>query len=388
MSDPTQWQAPSGGGWAPPPAPTGWAPPQAQSAPPQYGQRTAPQPGPGGSGWTPPPKPGLIPLRPLDFGTLLGASFQVLRRNPKPMFGFTVLLTGLTTLIGLGVTGTVAFFAFSRIDAAAPDDVDLVTAGSIGSIVVASLVPMVLSMLAFAVLQGIVTLEVARGSLGERNRLPQLWRLAKGRVGALIGWSALVLAAGVVGLAAIAGVIALGAALGGGVGAAVGIAIALLLGLGMVVLAAWIGTKLSFVPSALVLERRSLRDALRRSWSLTGGAFWRILGIQLLVAVIVQTALSIVTAPLSFILGIASALIAPNGELGPGAAIAIGAYVLTIVVTIIASSIGYVMQCSVVALLYLDRRMRTEGLDLVLQRTVDARAAGHEAQDPFAHEVR
>ncbi len=386
MSDPTQWQAPSGGGWAPPSAPAGWEPPQGPP-PPRYGPSAA-QPGPGSGGWTPPPKPGLIPLRPLDFGTLLGASFQVLRRNPKPMFGFTVLLTGLTTLVGLAVTGAVAFFAFLRIDAAAPEDVDLVTAGSIGSIVVASLVPMVLSMLAFAVLQGIVTLEVARGALGERNRLPQLWRLAKGRVGALVGWSALVLAAGVVGLAAIAGVIALGAVLGGGVGVAVGIAIALVLGLGMVVLAAWVGTKLSFVPSALMLERRTLRDALRRSWSLTAGAFWRILGIQLLVSFIVQTALSIVTAPLSFILGMASALIAPNGEVGPAAAIAIGVYVLTIVLTIVASSIGYVMQCSVVALLYLDRRMRTEGLDLVLQRTVDARAAGREAEDPFAPEAR
>ncbi|GMA27974.1 glycerophosphoryl diester phosphodiesterase membrane domain-containing protein [Arenivirga flava] len=380
MSDPTQWQAPSGAGWAPPSAPAGWAPPQEPSLP--------PRPGPAGSGWTPPPKPGLIPLRPLDFGTLLGASFQVLRRNPKPMFGFTVLLTGLTTLIGLAVTGTVAFFAIGRIDAATAEDVDLVTAGSIGSIIVAALVPMVLSMLAFAVLQGIVTLEVARGSLGERNRLPQLWRLAKGRVGALIGWSALVLAVGVLGLVAVAGVIALGAALGGAVGAAVGIAIAVVLGLGMVVLAAWLGTKLSFVPSALVLERRTLREALHRSWSLTAGAFWRILGIQLLVSFIVQTAVSIVTTPLSFIVGMASALIAPNGELGPGAAIAIGAYVLTIVLTIIASSVGYVMQCSVVALLYLDRRMRTEGLDLVLQRTVDARAAGREAEDPFMPEVR
>jgi len=382
VSDPTQWQSPAGSGWAPPAAPNGWAPPQGEGPAPQYGQY-APQPAPGNSGWTPPPKPGLIPLRPLDIGTLLGASFQVLRRNPKPMFGFTVLLTGLTSLVGIGVTGVVTFFALGRIESAPADELDLILAGSIGSIVLSALVPMVLSTLAFAILQGVVTLEVARGSLGEKNRLPELWRLAKGRVGALVGWSALLLLAGLLGIGAVAGVIALGAVLGGAVGTAIGIGIALLLGVGMLVLAAWIGTKLSFVPSALMLERRTLRDAIRRSWSLTNGAFWRILGVQLLVSAIVQTAVSIITMPLSLVASIAPALIAPNGEVGPGLIIAGVVYVLSIVLTIIASSIAYVMQCSVVALLFIDRRMRVEGLDLVLQRYVDARAAGREAEDPF-----
>lgn len=387
MSDPTQWQSPSGGGWAPPSGPSGWAPPQSEQPAPQYGQY-APQPGAGQGGWTPPPKPGLIPLRPLDIGTLLGASFQVLRRNPKPMFGFTVLITGVTSLIGLAVTGVVTFFAIGRIESAPADEVDLILAGSIGAIVVSALVPLVLSTLAFAILQGVVTLEVARASLGERNRLPQLWALARGRIGALVGWSALVLLAGVLGIGVVAGVIALGAVLGGAVGTVIGVVIALLLGLGMLVLAVWIGTKLTFVPSALMLERRTLGDAFKRSWSLTNGAFWRVLGVQLLVSFIVQTAVSIITMPLSLVASIAPALIAPNGEVGAGLVVAGVVYILSIVLTIIASSIAYVMQCSAIALLFIDRRMRTEGLDLTMQRYVDARAAGREAEDPFGAPAR
>ena len=43
-------------------------------------RRVAPPPGRGR--WTPPPKPGLLPLRPMGFGTLLWAPFRTLRRNP------------------------------------------------------------------------------------------------------------------------------------------------------------------------------------------------------------------------------------------------------------------------------------------------------------------
>jgi hypothetical protein len=86
VTDSTSWQPPAG--TTPPAAPSPYAPPS--PAPQQPGW--AP-PGPP-AGWTPPPKPGLIPLRPLTFGTLLGASFQVLRRNPRPTFGFSLLVTG------------------------------------------------------------------------------------------------------------------------------------------------------------------------------------------------------------------------------------------------------------------------------------------------------
>ncbi|MCU1513934.1 MAG: hypothetical protein JWO10_1024, partial [Microbacteriaceae bacterium] len=102
MSDNGQWQSP--GGPVPPfagyaPAPTG-----------------TPAAGQGNQGWTPPPKPGLIPLRPLDLGTILGAAFRVLRRNPKPTFGAALLIQGIAYFVIIVAVGLVTFFAFSRLD--------------------------------------------------------------------------------------------------------------------------------------------------------------------------------------------------------------------------------------------------------------------------------
>ena len=102
MTDDTAWQAP-GGAPVPSAAPPPVAPPGPVYGPPQpappYGP---PQPAPVAvgttPGWTPPPKPGLIPLRPLDLGTLLGASFRTLRRNPRPTFGMALLVQGIVSV--------------------------------------------------------------------------------------------------------------------------------------------------------------------------------------------------------------------------------------------------------------------------------------------------
>ena len=99
MTDNNVWQPPSGPA-NPPPAGVAGAPAPTPSpygvGAPQYGERL---PGGAAPGWTPPPKPGLIPLRPLAFGTLLGAAFQVMRRNPRPTFGIALLLNGLVMLL-------------------------------------------------------------------------------------------------------------------------------------------------------------------------------------------------------------------------------------------------------------------------------------------------
>ena len=44
---------------------------------------------------------------------MLGAAFQVLRRNPRPMFGFSLALTGLIFVVTLVVVGLVSFFSLS-----------------------------------------------------------------------------------------------------------------------------------------------------------------------------------------------------------------------------------------------------------------------------------
>ncbi|CAN5216404.1 hypothetical protein BH11ACT4_BH11ACT4_02470 [soil metagenome] len=374
MSESTSWQPPAGSGATPPPPSSPFSP--ASGAPGPVTQGTP--------GWTPPPKPGLIPLRPLTLGVLLGAAFQVLRRNPRPTFGFALLVTGLVTILGLVVVGLVTFFALARTVTATEADAATLGAGSVAMIILSGLVPVVLSIVASAVLQGVISLEVARGTVGEKLRLPGLWRAARGRIGALIGWSLLLTAAVIVALAVIGVLIGLIVAFGGTVGIVIGVLLGLLAGAIALVLAVWLGTKLSLVPSALMLERLPLRDAVRRSWSLTTGYFWRTFGILLLVVFIVQTVAGVITTPLSVLLGLGAGLINPNGDQTGLIIAGIVLYALTIIVSVVFGAIASVVQSATPALIYIDLRMRKEGLDLELSHFVEARQAGDATvTDPY-----
>ncbi|MBX3099032.1 MAG: glycerophosphoryl diester phosphodiesterase membrane domain-containing protein [Salinibacterium sp.] len=341
---------------------------------------------PGGQpGWTPPPRPGLIPLRPLAFGTLLGASFQVLRRNPRPTFGFSLLVTGVIYIVTLTLVGFVTFFAISRTQFVTnQDDADAIFAGSVGMILLSAIIPIGLSIVGSAILQGIISMDVARATLGEKLRLPGLWRAARGRIGALIGWSGIVSFVVVIAVLLLAVIVGLLIAFGGVAGVVIGVLLGLLFGAGALAVAAWLSTKLALVPSILMLERLTLRNAIARSWSLTGGFFWRTFGTLLLIAVIIQVASGIVSTPLQFIVGFGSTLLDPNNSQS-GALVAIGiVYVLTVIFTVVFASIGAVVQAAAPALIYIDIRMRKEGLDLELGRFVEARQAGDDSiQDPY-----
>jgi len=388
VTDNNVWQPPSGepasqpAPFAPPTSPYGppsatpFAPPAAPFTPSGAGQYA--QPTPQQPGWTPPPKPGLIPLRPLGFGTLLGASFQVIRRNPRPTFGISLLLNGLVIVLFIGVIGGVTAIALGRAASATSADADDIEAGAIGAIVLSALIPVALSLLVTAVLQGIISLEVSRATIGEKLTVRGLWRLARGRVGALIGWSALVAAAVLVAIVVVALIVTLLIAFGGQAGLVAGIILAIVAGLGSVVLWAWLATKLSLVPSVLMLERLSLRRAVARSWRLTSGYayFWKTLGTQLLVYVIVQVAAQVVATPISILAAVGGATINPNGDMTASIVVLVMSYVLTGIVSLVFAALAAVAQSAVAALIYIDIRMRKEGLDLDLTRFVEARQVG------------
>jgi hypothetical protein len=344
---------------------------------------------PGGarSGWTPPPKPGLIPLRPLDLGTILGASFRVLRRNPKPTFGAALLIQGSVYLLLILVVAGVAFAAYSRVDSSTAQNADQIAAGATGLVIVASIIPGLLAVIATAVLQGIIVLEVSRGAVGEKLSLRGLWRKARGRIGALIGWAALLTLASTVVLGVIVLIIVfLAVSLGtGGVIAAVSIGI--LAFFGLAVAAIWFGIKLALVPSVLMIERLSLRESVARSWSLTEAYFWRTFGISALVAVILWIVSQVAAFPLNFIAPIAASLVDPQGQKGSAAVVLLALVsLLAIVFVVVVQSITSVVQSATTGLIYLDLRIRKEGLDLELVRFVEARQSGDaNVVDPLLH---
>ena len=55
--------------------------------------------------WTPASRPGIIPLHPLSFGTILGRSFTALRQNPKVLLGFALCVQAVAYLVVLVARG-------------------------------------------------------------------------------------------------------------------------------------------------------------------------------------------------------------------------------------------------------------------------------------------
>ncbi|MFF1878042.1 hypothetical protein [Leifsonia sp. NPDC058230] len=396
MTDEQNWQAP---GTQPPapgaPQPAAGTPPPPPQAPYGYGQQPGyyygQQPG-----WTPPPKPGLIPLRPLSFGTLIGAPFQALRRNPKITVGAALLIQTIPSIVVSLLLVGGAVLLVSRIATADSSDQAAITAGAIGGSIVLGLLAAVVSAISSALLQGVVVGEVARGTVGEKLSFRSLWHLVKGRIGALIGWTFLLALGWTLAVVLVVLVAVALFALGGGPGIGGGIAVVIFGGLGLAALAIWLNTKLVMVPSALVLERLSLRRAVVRSWNLSSGYFWKTFGIIALIAVIVYAVVQIISIPFSILGGLLGGIFAPTSvSTGDPSAFSqlivsqLGVNILASIVGAIVGAVMSVVQTATVALLYIDLRMRKEGLDLELVRFVEARQSGRtDVRDPYLPPVQ
>jgi len=378
----TDWAAPggrdeargaAGAGSSPPPqprwgelAPPGWTPPPPPRA-----------------SWAPPPRPGLLPVRPLAFGEILTAAFNVIRRNPRPTFGLALLMS-LVTIVGVSaIVAPISALMFARVAQSSLADRDAVTAGAVLVTALVAVASAVLSSALTGVVQGVVSLEVAKGTVGEQHGLRSLWAAARGRLLVVIGWTLLV--AAVVTFAFLLIVmlaIAVGVA-GGVLGIVVAVLLGLLLGAGALVASAWVGTKLTLVPALLLIERRRLGEAVRRSWRLTDGSFWRIFGTTLLVNVIINVASQVVITPISMLGGFASVLINPNQSADTTAAWTVATLVLTAIISVLFTALLMVAQTALPAVFYVDLRMRKEGLDLELQHYVERAAAGEQPPDPY-----
>jgi hypothetical protein len=218
--------------------------------------------------------------------------------------------------------------------------------------------------LAGVALTGVLTVSVSRSVIGQKIDVGDLWRDYWKRV-LLVGAYTLLqgLAAGTV-VVLFALLVAAAAAASGALAGVVGV----VGGLGLVVLFVWATIRLIFVPPVLMLERRPLFPSIARAWRVTRGSFWRILGISLLAQLIAQVVSQVLTVPTSII----GMLIA--GTDGNG--LASGGYIATMTIGMaVAYTIPAIFLAAVVALLYIDVRIRKEGLDVQLARAAEATAA-------------
>lgn len=346
-----------------------------------------------GATWTPAPKKGVIPLHPLTFGMLLGKAFAALRHNPKVLFGFAVVIQLVVVIATAGVMGVVLFTTFSRLETVSPSspDFEAVLAGTIAINIIAGLAVGLTSIAFTAMMQGVVAAEIGYASIGVKATLGMLWRKMAPSFWRLAGFASLSVIA-VFGLFAIVALI-IGAFVAGGLGGSVEligvvVLVVVLIGLASIPLTVWLTTKLLLVPSILVLEGARFREALVRSWRLTRGRFWVAFGVTFLISLIMGLAMQVVSFPVAMLSSLLGTVVAPTGAAEPSAVIG---FVLTLIapqiLLLVLQAITLVVQSTGSALVYLDCRMRYEGLDQTLIAHVERRELGwteEQLGDPFA----
>ncbi|MFY9714235.1 MAG: hypothetical protein WAK00_12240 [Microbacterium sp.] len=345
-----------------------------------------------GQTWTPAPKKGIIPLHPLTFGMLLGRAFSALRHNPQVLFGFAVVIQLIATLAMAGVMGVVLFTTFSRLETVSPSspDFEAVFAGTILANILAGLGVGVASVAFTALMQGVVAAEVGYAAVGVKASLGALWRKMAPAFWRLAGFASLSVLF-VFGLVAIVvGVIA--AFVAGGLGSSaeligLTVIIVLLILAASIPLMIWLSTKLLLVPAILVLERARFREALVRSWRLTRGRFWVAFGVTALISVIMGLAMQVVSIPVSLLSTLFGSVIAPTGSPDAGAIFGfVFAMLAPQILLLVLQAITLVVQSTGSALVYLDCRMRYEGLDQALISHVEKRDLGwteEQLGDPY-----
>jgi hypothetical protein len=203
---------------------------------------------------------------------------------------------------------------------------------------------------------------VARSILNRPTGFRQMWNLARSRAWALVRLAALLMAAGLLAFVLLAGItVALVSSMEGA-----GALLLIPLVPAFIALFVWIYIKLMVAPAAVVIEELGARDGLRRSWSLTRANWWRIFGITLVVSIMVGVIGQVVMIPVSLLPTFLGGVISPHGGTEQEVAIAIGVGVATAVLGAVIGAVGYAFQTSVMALIYMDLRMRKDGLDIAL----------------------
>jgi hypothetical protein len=306
-------------------------------------------------------KPGIVPLRPLDFGDILDGALKAVRFNPKAMVGMSaiVLSVFLVPSVALGIGAT-------RLSTAPLDKLGPAGKALLGlpSAVAQSLI----TSLVTALLSGLLIQVVGQAVLGRKPDLGQTWRSTRGKLPTLLALTLLRL---------LFGLLAMGALLGPGVLLLVnsnfaGGFFAMFFGfLGYLAVTLFVSTKLSMAAPAIVLEGHGLGTGLRRSFALTRGpAFWRILGITLAAGLLAGLAGALLGSPFTFIGMLVPVFLGQDGE----SAQMIVTFVSQLS-AVLTGSVTTPFMAAVTGLLYIDRRMRLEALDVVLLREAQTNPA-------------
>ncbi|MEV5720104.1 hypothetical protein AB0L41_39995 [Amycolatopsis mediterranei] len=341
---PRGWQAPDAQA-APPTPPPGWQhgpayrpdalPPFTGQPQPQFQQ---PRWNPHGLG-----KPGVIALRPLNIGDILDGAITAIRRHALLVLGIGAVMA----VIGAAITFVLQKYLFADLESftstgdlgPAATEAELRDAlfGTFGDAVFVLISQSLVSTFLLTVTTGLMAAVMGRAALGREVSFGIVWREVQPRLLPLLG-------------------------------VAFGYALLTTLGVMLCIfpgVVAWVFWALA--APALVLERGTFREAFARSVKLVSGAFWRVLGVLLLARIIGSFFESIIQLPFTLGSGVFSQMLNPTKVTVPST----GDLLLASAGQIIGGTISIPFIALVTVIVYLDQRMRREGMDIEL-----ARAAG------------
>ncbi|MEP7160330.1 MAG: hypothetical protein ABI746_04440 [Dermatophilaceae bacterium] len=290
-------------------------------------------------------RPGVVTLRPMTIPDMVDGAVRAMRRRPAVFLGVggavVAASTVVRTLIDAGIGTTLI------------DQDGVPTATLTPSIAV---LPVVAALLA-----GLLAVPTGQAVLGRPLDTASLRRQLRGRLAPLAAYLALV---------------ALACALpvtivwwGWGGRAAHGEDLAFALG-GLAMAAELARVPFVAVPAAIVLERQGPWAAVRRSWMLVRGSYFRALWVGLLgrlLTVLVQVALVV---PLLLLSGVASAVTGASAQTVAQVA------AITALYGMVTACLTMPYEATLRAVLYVDLRSRAEGWDVSLVR------AGHRVSPP------
>ena len=261
-----------------------------------------------------PPRRGCVALRPLGLAEILDGSFRVIRRNPGATLGPSAVLAVIRVAVTAGLQlGAYRFLSTVQLEL-------------VGTLLISAALGTVLT--------GLLTLVVTQDVLGVRISTREVLTRLRGRAWALLGLALVITVLESLAL------------------------------LPLLVLGVWLWGLWAVAVPVLMVERSTVRGALSRSRRLVSGLWWRVWGIRALGFLLASLLGALVTVP--FIL--LASLVTGSGFTATGVNSGVPvAYVLIISVgSVLSSTLTSPIRAGIDALLYLDLRMRREGLDIVL----------------------
>lgn len=310
----------------------------------------------------------VIPLRPLGVGDSLDAIFRLLKFNPAAYFLFPLIVTMATSLVSSLISLLMGELTISAAQENLLNSLVLFS----GPAVLIEIVLYLGASVATTVVGTRVTIASVRGhkvSLKDAFRFikPNFWKITWRLLGYYLLLLLAMTALGIVFAAIFTLTLGAGAfemlsssdtaQLGGAIGVVIGIILLLFVALVALML---LYIRLALAPCVIVAEEAGPITAIKRSWALTKGSFWYLLGTILVVLILVSMVTGVFSSILVFItilIGLASF---------SQAAIVASTILSSVLTAAIISAVTVPIDTALINLLYVNMRFKRENFHLQL----------------------